>query len=358
MAGVPSAARQRSEREANDLRAQGINPESGAPVVVQVETPASPAPVSMPTPQPTVQPTPEPAPDVSARLRETEAALSTANGRASTTAAEVEALKRQLETVNTNRTFLESKLTEQQSEMDSLKAQIAELTDKQGADGVSKVLESLKDAELTPAMKEKFDPDTPDYIHRVVKPLLTQVLQPVLERMSVLEKAVGRVKAIEQALPPLQTAAEVTTQHAAQAKELEFLRVEVHPYFPDFDTVKKTPEWQAYLAQDTGRGYSVGRLLQHHRSTSNAEAIRTLIGTFYDGRKAKATLDSLAVPGKTGADAPPEKPGAPKIKASEYLANLRKFTSKKMPKPEWEAFRARWDEQYAAGNVEMDAEIR
>lgn len=361
MAGVPTAALQRQEREANDLRARGIDPTSGAPVAVQVEQPAS-APTPSPTPaalSPTVQPAPaEPAPDVSARIRQLEEALSTANGRASAASAKAEAAERKLDAVDNNRTFLESKLTEQQSQLESQKAQLDALTDKQASEGVSKVLDTLKDAELTPAMKEKFDAETTDYVQRVVKPLISQVLSPVVERLAVLEKALGRVKAVEDALPPLRAAAEVTTQHTAQAREMDFLRLEILPHFSDFDTVKKTPEWQEYLQSKTARGYLIGDMLNHYRRTSDASAIRTLIGAFYDKRTAAPTLDSLAVPGKTGADAPLDKPAAPKMKASEYLANLRRMTSKKMPQDEWKAFRARWDEQYAAGNVEMDAEIR
>ena len=185
MAGVPSAALQRRDREAAELTARGIDPNSGAPVAVQVESPQAITPTPSPapaTPAPTVQPTPaEPAPDAG-RIRQLEEALSTANGRASAAAAEAENTKRQLEVVNQNRTFLENKLTEQQEQLDAQKAQIAELADKQGSEGVSKVLESLKDAEISPAMKEKFDPDTEDYVRRVSKSLLSQVLNPVVER--------------------------------------------------------------------------------------------------------------------------------------------------------------------------------
>jgi hypothetical protein len=205
MAGVPSAALQRRDREAAELTARGIDPNSGAPVAVQVESPQAITPTPSPapaTPAPTVQPIPaEPAPDAG-RIRQLEEALSTANGRASAAAAEAENTKRQLEVVNQNRTFLENKLTEQQEQLDAQKAQIAELADKQGSEGVSKVLESLKDADISPAMKEKFDPDTEDYVRRISKSLLSQVLNPVVERLAVLEKALGRVKVLEEEVAP------------------------------------------------------------------------------------------------------------------------------------------------------------
>ena len=46
------------------------------------------------------------------------------------------------------------------------------------------------------------------------------------------------------------------------------------------------------------------------------------------------------------------------MKASEYKANLRAMTAKRMTKPDWEAYRARWEQALNSGNVEMDTELR
>jgi hypothetical protein len=179
----------------------------------------------------------------------------------------------------------------------------------------------------------------------------------MIAQVANLEKAVGKVRDIEGALPPLQNAAQEATRSALRMRELEFVQKEILPYFKDFDTVRTTSEWQTYLQTKTPHGYTNGQLLQHYRAASNADGLRTLIGAFYHARTSTSTLNDLAVPAKTGADAPEPAPPV-KMKASEYKLKLRDFTHKKLPKAEWEAFRARWDKAYAAGDIEMDAELR
>jgi len=81
-----------------------------------------------------------------------------------------------------------------------------------------------------------------------------------------------------------------------------------------------------------------------------------VLGAFYD-KRTKPSLDSLAVPAKSAADAPSANAPA-KMKASEYKANLNSFIKKRMVKQDWDAYRARWEEALNAGNVEMDVELR
>lgn len=348
---VPGAVARRKEQEEADLRAQGLDPH-GAPIDLQQPTGATPATPAAPAAPAAI---PDDPAALRARIAELEGAQSTQSGRASAAAREVEELKQRLEVINGNRTFLESKLGELTQELETLRNQNEELARKQTS---STIASALDDTGPTPEQIKEYGADGIDFVERVVKRTMAGVLRPLVEQMSSMEKALGRVKEIDAKVPMLESAASVAHLSAARAKELEFLRTEVIPYFPDFETVRNTTEWKEYLQKDVpGRGYKVGQLLQTHRQAYNAAGIRTVIGGFYDERKLKPSLDSLSVPAKTGGDAPAA-PAPEKLKASEYKQKLKDFTSKRLPKVEWEAYRTRWDQAIAAGNVEMDVDIR
>jgi len=348
---VPGAVARRIERDAAELRAQGLDP-NGAPLDMQSGAPAPGAidPVALAPAS-----TPDDSAALRARISELESAESTQSGRASAATREVEELKQRFELVNGNRTFLEGKIGELSQQIEALQSQNTEMSRK---NATSSIAASLDDSGPTPEQTKEYGPEGIDFVERVVKRSMAGVMRPLLEQLASMETALGRVKELDAKVPMLESAANVAHMSNARAKELEFLRTEVIPYFADFETVRNTPEWKEYLQKAVpGRGYKIGELLQTHRQSSNAVGIRTVIGGFYDSRKVQPSLDSLSVPAKTGGNAPMA-PTPDKMKASEYKQNLKDFTSKRLPKAEWEAFRARWDQAIASGNVDMDVEIR
>lgn len=350
---LPGAVTRRTEREAAELREQGIDPNSGTPIAVQVNDPAASAPAA---PVASVGPTDDPV-ALRARIAELEASTSTQNGRVSATATELEEKNRQLELVNGNRTFLESRLGELTEELERLKAEKATRDEQAATSHVDKVAADLNGEGPTEEQLKNFDADAQDFIKRVVNQRLSAVVGPILSELKAIHTALGRVKDLPDKLPQLEESAKVASLEQARIREAEFLRKEVLPHYPDFETVRNKQEWKEYLNQDVpGRGIKVGHLLHSYRQLSNAVGIRAILAGFYDKGK-KPTLESLLVPDKTNADVPLA-PAAAKIKSSEYKKKLQDFISKKMPKAEWETFRAQWDAAIAAGNVEMDVEIR
>lgn len=352
---VPSAVTAKREREEADLRSRGINPASGAPIEVQTgDQPAAPTLVSSsPAAQAPAAPT-----DELTQLREQnaklDAELKTQNGRASALAKEVADLNGRFDAVNSNRLFLETTVAEQAEKLATQSA--APAAPAQPSPDMAAIAASLSDEGPTDDQKKEFG-DSLDFVMRVVRKELATVVKPLLSRLSTLENAATRVQAIEAKLPRFEKTAEVTDMNAARQKEVDFIRAEIVPHFPDFETFRNTPEWRAYLHTNTSRGYTIGELLGTYRVTGNAVGIRSLIGAYLEQQKLKPSLETLAVPAKTAADALPA-PTAAKMKSSEYKANLRLFTSKRMAKAEWEAYRARWDEAIQTGNVEMDVEVQ
>lgn len=362
MAGVPSAVARRAEREAADLRGMGINPDSGAPVAVQtgeVPAPAPAGPVAAPAPSQPIAMSPAPTSDEVATLRarnaELEDALRTQNGRTSAHDTELKDLKTRFEVVNDNRVFLQQTVTDLTGKVDTLTQQL-EQRSAQPPEDIAKITAALDGEGPTDQQKTEFG-DSLDFVQRVVRQQLAAVIRPIVERLATLETVSARVKEIGDKLPRFERTAEVTEITSQRAREIEFLQKEVIPYFKDFETVRNEPEWKTYLAADTGRGYTNGDLLKTYRQTGDAVGIRTLLGKFYDSRKAAPSLNALAVPAKTGGDTIPQ-PAAAKMKASEYKQKLRDFTMKKLPKDQWDAYRTRFDEAIAANNVEMDVELR
>lgn len=350
---VPGAVQRRAEREANDLRAQGIDPTSGQPIEAQVDPSATPG--STPSAPPST-PTGDPR---DAKIAELEAALSTQNGRASTASQELQELKRQFDAVNGNRTFLETKLTELTEKVGALEQEKTTLQQRQTTDSLTAAVSSLDETGPTEAQLQEFGKDSVDFVERVVKRAVAAIVKPMVARLSDMETTLARVREIDGKIPKLENAANVSFIEAARSREQDFFSKEIQPHFPDFaQSVRGTTAWQNYLLEEVpGRGYKIGELLKTHRDSANAAGIRAVIGAYYDRKKATPSLESLAVPAKTGADAPLQ-PESTKMKASEYKRMLQQFTFKKVSKADWEAFRTRWDAAISSGNVEMDEEIR
>ncbi len=355
---LPGAVTRRSEREAAELRAQGIDPTSGAPIAVQVDPPVET--VTPTTPTPSVVPTPTPTPDDPAALRARIAQLeqegSTQSGRASSASRELEDAKKRLELVDGNRAFLENQLSELVAKVGTLEAENNTLKQKTNATEIDKVVADLNGEGPTEKQLQDFDADAVDMIRRITNQRLAGVVNPLVERLKAIEAQLGRLKELDK-LPQLEQATNISSMETARNKELEFLRKEVIAYFPDFETVKDTKEWRDFVGQDIpNRNIKIGHLLGTYRKTYDPIGIRSIISAFYDKQK-KPTLDSLVVPGKTNAEVPTGAPPA-KIKASEYKAQQKAFISKKLPLPDWNAFRTRWEAALAAGNVEMDVDLR
>jgi hypothetical protein len=350
---VPQAVRDRALREEAALREQGIDP-NGAPVAVQAGT------VSTPSQAPSTPVSVAPAQvDDAATLRaENErlrAELSTQGGRVSSTASEVAELKNRFELINSNRTFLEQSMTELAAKNQELERQLQEAQTSRTKSQAFSVAESLDASGPTDEQIQQYG-DSRDFVERIAKQQMAGVIKPLVAQLAEMEKALARVKDIDAKLPKLEQSAKVADINTARSREEQFLRTEVLPYFSDFETVRTTPEWKEYLSRDTGKGYPIGMLLKTYREQGDAQGIRAVLGGFYE-KRSKPSLDSLAVPAKSAADAPNTAPTA-KMKASEYKANLRSFTSKRMSKPDWEAYRADWDKALQSGNVEMDVELR
>lgn len=350
---VPSVVRQRMDQEADALRQQGIDPNGPPPGVASVAPVAS-VPSSLPTPQPTT-PTDDAA-ALRARNAELEQELRTQNGRVSAQATELQELKQRFDVINGNRAFLETSITEQAARSQELERKLQELQAQGVTQQVQSVVGSLDEGGPTEEQKKEFG-DSLDFVQRVVRQQLASVVKPLIAKLADMEKRLDRVKEIDSRLPHIEESVKVTDMQMARSREEQFIRAEVLPHFPDFETVRNTKEWKEYLSRDTGRGYQVGQLLKTYRQANDAQGIRAVIGGFYEQRKSKPSLDSLAVPGKSAADAP-ETPAPAKMKASEYQANLRAFTSKRLSKQDWDAYRARFEQALNAGNVEMDAELR
>ena len=350
---VPGAVTRRAERDAEELRQQGIDPTSGAPIGVQSSAPAAPA-------APTLVPSTPPVDDAAAlraRIAELEQAESTQSGRASAASRELEELKKRTDLVDGNRSFLEGELVKLKERLDATEAENATLKRDSTVTNVDKAIASLDGAGPTEAQLKEFGDEGVDFVVRVAKQQMSAVMAPLVERLRMIEQSLGRLKELDK-LPKLEEVGKVMSMETQRNKELEFIRTEILPSFSDFEKVRTTKEWQDYLGQDIpGRGIKVGHLLNSYRQLSDADGIRSLLTAFYNKRASKPTLDSLVVPDKTNADVAP-KPAEAKIKASEYKQKLRDFIAKKLPKPEWETFRARWDHAVATGAVEMDTEIR
>jgi hypothetical protein len=351
MAAVPQAVRERNQRDEAALREQGIDPNGPPPAFTA--PPVSQAPVAAPP----LAPAPiDDAATLRAENERLKQELSTQGGRVSATATEVEELKQRFDLINQNRAFLESTVTTISEKNQQLERELAEARASGTKSQVEEVVTKLDDAGPTKEQIEQFGADSQNFVERIVQQRMAAALRPLAAQMKHMEGLLGRVKDIDAKIPQLEKSAKVADFNTARQREDQFLRSEILPHFPNFESVRQTPKWQDYLKRDTGRGYRLGNLLQVYREQNNADGIRAILGAFYDA-EAKPTLDSLAVPAKSAADAPLT-PAVPKMKASEYKANLRAMTSKTMSKQDWDAYRARWEQALQAGNVDMDTELR
>lgn len=365
---VPSAVTRRKEQDAAALRNAGINPDSGAPIDVQATTtpavaevaPAPAAPTFHFTTPNTAQPA-TPTDDVAelkAKIAGLEQQLSTQNGRASSSTTELEQATQRNALLEQNRQFLENSLQELTGKLEKLQEENNQLARSQTASGVTKVLQDLEQP-LTFTEEEQRDfKDSAPFIQKVVKQTMAAALKPVIEQINVLSAAMGKVDQLDKRLPELGTAVQAASTQARQMAEQQFFQREVTAHFPDFLTVKETPEWKAYVHTDIpGRGIKIGQLLVTYQKMNNAPGIRAVLQNFYDQRASRPTLNSLAVPAKTSGDVPAA-PEPVKLKSSEYNRNLNDFVMKRMSKPDWEAYKAKWDAAFNANNVEFDAPVR
>jgi hypothetical protein len=178
----------------------------------------------------------------------------------------------------------------------------------------------------------------------------------MLDRVKAIEGALGRLKDLDK-LPVLEQSVRATTAAAEKHASDEFFRKEILTYFPDFETIRDTDAWKSYLNQEVpGRGMKVGHLLTHYHNNHNAVGVRAVLTSYYDAKKGTPTRDSLAVPGKAQTEGRPNGQ-KPRYKASEYQIKLRQFINKKLPKADWESYKANFDAALAEDRVDRDATI-
>jgi len=355
MAAVPSAVTRRREQEEAALRAQGVDPNAPPEGVVD-DQPAQPS-APAPNGNGNVNGSSETEQQLRARIAELENAERTSSGRSSTAQRELDEAKRNLQTVQENRQFLETTVQELQTRNEEMQRQLDELTRQSTLSSTDRTLTELATpAELTPRELETFDAETRQFIDKVARNQLATALKPMLERMKAVEGLLGKLKDLDK-LPVLEQRLQQTTTEAQRRAGDEFFRKEILHYFPDFETVRESDKWKAYLNQEIpNRGMKVGHQLTQYHNLSNAVGIRSLIGAFYDAEKNTPSRDSLATPGKTQAEghAPREKP---RFKASEYQTKLRQFINKKLSKADWDAYKADFDAALLDGRVDRDAPI-
>jgi hypothetical protein len=201
-----------------------------------------------------------------------------------------------------------------------------------------------------------FGDDTVSFVSKLARKQVAAAVKPLLDRMKAIEGALGRLKDLDK-LPGLEQSVRATAAQNERQVSDEFFRKEILTYFPDFETVRDTDAWKTYLNQEVpGRGMKVGHLLTHYHNNHNAVGVRAVLTSYYDAKKGTPTRDSLAVPGKAQTEGRPN--GAkPRMKASEYQIKLRQFINKKLPKADWESYKANFDAALSEDRVDRDATI-
>jgi hypothetical protein len=368
MAAVPSAVARRREAEEAALRAQGIDP--NAPPVATLNGGGngngdSPAPDA---PESTAPAGPDPRESTAAgggeteqqlreRIAELEQEVRTNSGRSSTAQTELERSKRALDTVQENRQFLERTVQEQQESIEQLRKQLEESSRTATLSTTDRALAEFNEVpEPTAQELSTFGEDTVSFVTKLARKQVAAAVKPMVDRMKAIEGALGRLKDLDK-LPGLEQSVKATAaQNERQASD-EFFRKEILTYFPDFETVRDTDAWKTYLNQEVpGRGMKVGNLLTFYHNNHNSIGVRAVLTSYYDAKKAAPSRDSLAVPGKAQTEGKPN--GAkPRFRASEYQVKLRQFINKKLPKADWETYKANFDAALNDDRVERDATI-
>ncbi len=363
---VPSAVTRRREAEEASLRAQGIDP-NAAPVATlngggngndaeHHDAPETTAPAG-PQPRDAAAGGGESEQQLRERIAELEQEVRTNSGRSSTAQTDLERTKRSLDTVQENRQFLERTVQEQQESIEQLRRQLEESSRTATLSTTDRALAEF-DNVSDPTSQElaTFGEDTVSFVTKLARKQVAAAVKPMLDRMKAVEGALGRLKDLDK-LPGLEQAVKATASHTERQASDEFFRKEILTYFPDFETVRDTDAWKTYLNQEVpGRGMKVGHLLTHYHNNHNAVGVRAVLTTYYDAKKLTPTRDSLAVPGKAQTEGKPNGT-KPRFKASEYQVKLRQFINKKLPKADWETYKANFDAALNDDRVDRDATI-
>ena len=359
---VPSAVTRRREQEEANLRAQGIDP--NAPPVATLNGNAD-AP-QQPEPSPASAPAGsngvvasdgETEQQLRERIAELKQEVRTNSGRSSTAQTDLDRTKRTLETIQENRQFLERTVQEQTEQIDTLRKQLEESNRMATQSTTDRALAEFNEVpDPTPEELTTFGTDTVAFVTKLARKQVAAAVKPMMDRMKAVEGALGRLKDLDK-LPQLEQSVKATAADTEKRVSDEFFRKEILIHFPDFETVRNGDAWKTYLNQEVpGRGMKVGHLLQHYHNVHNAVGVRAVLTTYYDAQKATPTRDSLAVPDKARTESRPGGP-KPRMKASEYQFKLRQFINKKLPKTEWESYKAEFDAALADDRVDRDANI-
>ena len=360
---VPSAVTRRREAEEAALRAQGIDPNAPPIATLNGGELSQPAQQSQPAAapaQPDQTAAPEGADDpveLRRRIAELEQEVRTNSGRASTAQQEAERVRRQQDTIQENRQFLERTVQEQQERIEALTRQVEESSRAATQTTTDRALNEFTEAsDVTSQELATFGEDTVSFVAKVARKQMAAAVKPMLDRLKAIEGALGRLKDLDK-LPVLEQSVRATAADTERRASDEFFRKEILTYFPDFEQVRDTDAWKGYLNQEVpGRGMKVGHLLTHYHNNHNAVGARAILTTYYEALKAVPTRDSLAVPDKARTEGRPA--GAkPRYKASEYQVKLRQFINKKLSKADWDSYKAEFDLALAEDRVDRDAAI-
>lgn len=339
MAAVPSAVLRQREKLERELGSPD-NPAAPATVTPLPGTPE----VPVVTPPVSADPT-----ALQARVAELEHLLSTRDGQTSAAQRSANEATERLETMAAQVAALEENITALTKRAETAEAR----ADAKRADSDLPPLDDPE--EITEKEQADFGPDSIGFVKKLSKRELLAYVRPLVAKVAAMEKSLARLSDLDR-LPQIEKSIQSAQSDTQRIKEEEFFRKEVLTYFKDFETVRLTPEWKAYLATDIPDvGAKVGHLLHQYRLAHDAPAIRSVLQRFYENHKGKPSLGSLAVPAKTQTEGEPVV--KPKLKASEYRAKLRDFTSKRLPREQWETFKSEFNTALAEGRVEMDERI-
>lgn len=346
MAGVPTAVlRQREKLEAElGMRADGTP---------STPPPAQPPDLSLVQPSaPETPPATPAAPDAAtlqARVDELEHLLKTRDGQTSASMREANEARQREGILTSQVQALEEGLATLQKQLETAEARAAS----KAADATLPSLDGVE--ELTPQEIELFGKDSVGFVEKLTKKQLVSYFKPMLAKLEAMEKQLDRVRELDK-LPQLEKVVKEAESETQRVREEDFFRNEILKHYPDFEEVRETQAWRDYLAADIpGRGIKNHHLLNQYRLARNAPGIRSIIQAHYDAVKIKPTLASLATPRGTSTEGTPVV--KPRVKASEYNAKLRQFTSRQLSKKEWDAFKSEFQAAYDEGRVDMDARL-
>lgn len=347
---VPSAVKRQRERLEAQLGLQTPD-EISSPVDTNDPT------LSLVPPVPEIgiqsaNPEPVAQPDVAAkdaRIAELEQLLRTRDGQTSASTREANEARARAELLASQVASLEEAVTELQKQKETAESMAAA----RRADADFPSLEDVPD--LSPEELKTFGDDSVGFVKKLSKRELLSYVRPLVAKVQALEKSLARLSDLDK-LPQLENVVKNAQAESQRVKDEEFFRTEVLAHFPDFTKVRETQEWKDYLAADIpGKGIKIGHLLNHYRLAHDAANIRATIQGYYDQRKDKPSLASLAVPSKTQTEGSPVQ--KPKLKASEYKEKLKQFTQRQLPKADWENFKTVFNTALAEGRVEHDARL-